>query len=323
MKAALGFLPFVLFAAVASSAQDLEVRREAIQLLEKTSALSLSPNLPNLERVDTFRILDTSSPVREGTFTRVVVQGTGSREETTFGDYHAIEVWTHENVASVRTNALDPAEVDTVRRLTPIELLRFDEEDVIHAIVDKAAGGRKLRCIEFDTIRGQKLENNEFCVDTANGTLVSEKIGEELIENSEFFPFAGELIPAKIAYSFGGVRKLEISQTITELTEATENVLTAPPNAQNFRFCKTHRRAIGVSMPQPKPGNSGRDSDVVIRGIIESDGKVHEAVVQSAERADLGAEALGLIRQWVFTPMMCEGNPGSIGASFVLHFQGR
>lgn len=307
-----------------SAGQDPKVRSEAVQLLERANGASMSPKLPNLERTDVFRLLDTSSPVREGTFTRVVIQGAGRREETTFGDYHAINLFTDAGLSTVRTSELPPAEVETVMRMTPIYLVSFADDDVIHAIVDKAgASGQKARCIEFDTIRGQRTENNEICVDAATGTFVSQKIGNWMAEYSEYFDFAGELLPAKINFSRDGVRKLEITQTLVELKDATENVLTAPPNASVRVWCKTFKRAIGQAMPQPKEGRGGRDIDVAIRGIIGSDGKVHQAVVQSAERADLGAEALTLVRQWMFAPAVCNGQPNEEEATFIVHFRGR
>jgi hypothetical protein len=323
MKSAMKVLPLIFFTAIRASAQDPELRREAVQLLEHANSVSLSPKLPNLERVDTFRVFDAVSGPQEGTFTRVVVQGTGRREESRFGGYHSLDIWSGGHLATVRTSELPPPEMDTVMRLTPIYLVWFADDDVIHAIVDKAAGGKRIRCVEFDTIRGQKIEDNELCVDHSNGTLVLEKIGDELVENSEFFSFAGALLPAKIAYSFAGVRKLEISQTMTELADESENVLVAPPEAQVRNFCKTYRRAIGTSMPQPKAGNGGRNIDVAIRGIISTDGRVHEAVVQSTEHDDLGAEALTLVQQWVFTPAVCDGNPNTEEAMFIVHFHGR
>ena len=185
MKSVLKVLPLILFTAIPASAQEPELRREAVQLLERANGVSLSPKLPNLERVDTFRVFDSSSGPQEGTFTRVVVQGTGRREESRFGEYHSLDIWAGGHLATVRSSELPPAEINTVMRLTPIYLLRFADDDVIHAIVDKAAVGKKIRCIEFDTIRGQKIENNELCVDHSNGTLVLEKVGDELIENSE------------------------------------------------------------------------------------------------------------------------------------------
>ncbi len=323
MKYVLCALTGFLLMPAESAGQDPKVRSEAVQLLERANGASMSPKLPNLERTDVFRVLDTSSAAREGTFTRVVVQGAGRREETTFGDYHTINVFTPAGISTVRTSELPPAEVATVMRLTPINLVSFADDDVIHAILDKAGAGGQMRCIEFDTIRGRRIENNEICVDATIGTLVSQKLGSQLIEYSEFFPFAGALFPARINYSLDGVRKLEITQTMAELNDATENVLAAPANASVRVWCKTFKRAIGQSMPQPKEGRGARDIDVAIRGIIGMDGKVHQAVVQSAERADLGEEALGLVRQWVFAPAVCNGQPNEEEATFIVHFHGR
>ena len=121
-----------------------------------------------------------------------------------------------------------------------------------------------------------------------------------------------------------GSRGLEISQTMTVLRDATPNVLAAPPNTRILQACTTFRRAFGESMPQPKPGNGGGDFDVVARGVIGSDGKVHDAVVQSSERPpDLNAEAVSLVERWVFTPALCNGRPVVPEASFTLHFQAR
>jgi hypothetical protein len=306
------------------SAQDVELRSRAVGLLERAHAASLAPNLPNLERVDTFRVFDPSSTAREGSFTRVVIQGVGRREESTLGNYHVVNVWTGDNLTTTRVAALAPPEIATVMHLTPINLVRFDQADVIRAITDRGLNGRSVHCIEFETIVGQDRQENEVCVDASNGTLVSEKLGDDSIENSEFFPFAGALLPAKITYSvLGSGLKMEITQTMTALEDSTTNVLAAPPDALTLRRCTTFRRAIGQFMPQPPVGKGGRDIEVAVRGIIGPDGKVHGALVQSSPRPDLSEEALSLIAQWVFTPALCNGQPNQNEASFVLHFHGR
>jgi hypothetical protein len=94
------------------------------------------------------------------------------------------------------------------------------------------------------------------------------KNGNGLLENSDVFAFAGQLVPAKVRYSVGGVLKIEITQTMTELTDATANVLEAPPNAQVLSGCTTFRRAFGQIMPQPKSGGGGGVSNVLLRGVI-------------------------------------------------------
>jgi len=318
------FLLISLFCASAFvPGQDVKVRQEALQLLERAHAASTSPHLPNLERVDTFRVSGGDSPAQEGNFSRVVVQGTGRRDEMNLGGYHLVNIFTGKQVAVEGADQMVPARLIDVARLTPIYLVNFDSQDVIHEIVDREVGGAMARCIEFDTVHGQKSDSNEICVDPDTGTLVRQKLGEEEIENSEFFPFAGVLMPGKITYSFAGKFQIEISQTMTELTDATPNMLSAPPSAEIHHLCTTFRRPLGISTPQPPGGRLNGDYDVVVRGLVGEDGKVHQAVVQESERPDLNAEALRLVQQWVFTPAMCDGKPYITETALTLHFQGR
>jgi len=315
-------LSALVFAPLLSPAQDAQLRSRAVSLLESATAASVAPDLPNLERVDTFRVFDADAKAREGSFTRTVLQGVGRREETLFGDFHVVSVWTGETLATTDMHPVAPREVATLMQLTPINLVHFDASDVIREITDKDVVGRAAHCIEFDTIVGARHDANELCVDAANSTLLSERLGDESIENSHFFSFAGVLLPGKITYSVSGNEKMEITQTMTVLTDGT-NVLAEPPNAILGHLCTTFRRAIGQSMAQPAPGRGGRDWDVVLRGLIGVDGKVHDALVQSSDRPDLNAEALALIAQWTFVPAMCNGRPNPSDASFVLHFNAR
>ena len=149
-----------------------------------------------------------------------------------------------------------------------------------------------MPCIEFDTIAGEKTDNNEICVDAAAATLVTFKSGNGLVENSDFFAVAGQRVPAKVRYSVGGVLRIEITQTMTELTDATPNVLEAPPDAQVLSGCTTFRRAFGQIMPQPKSGDGGGVSNEPLRGVIGTNGRVQDAVVQRTDRPTLAPKSL-------------------------------
>jgi TonB family protein len=304
-------------------AEDARLRAEAVQLLERATAASTAPKLPDLERIDTFRVFGPESEAREGSFSREVIQGTGHRDEWTFGEYHLLNIWMGKRVIVSGSSHIQPAEVETMMRLTPIYLVRFDHEDIIREIVNRDVNGRAARCVRFDTVAGERTRQNELCVDASNGTFVYGNLNDEIIENSDFFPFAGVLIPGKISYSGGGGSRMEITQTMTALTDPTPNVLAAPPNAEIHQVCTQYRRAFGLSMPQPKAGAGSQDADLLLRGMIGVDGRVHEAVVQESERPDLNAEALTLAQQWVFTPAMCNGQPNRNEVSFTLHFKGR
>jgi TonB family protein len=321
MKPALALV--ILFVVTHSGlAQDVKLRERAEHLLEHANEVSSAPKLPNLERVDTFRVLE-DGVVREGSFSRVVVQGTGRRDECTFTNFHLLNVWTEKKVAVAGSGAhLPPPELVNVLRITPIWLVSFDEEDVIRSITDRNVNGSEAHCIAFDTVHGERSNSNEICVDAITGVILLEKLTGEEIDYSEFFAFAGALMPGKITHSVGGVRT-EITQTMTPLTDAGPNVLAAPENAQMRSLCTTYRRPFGVSMPQPKAGNGTQTDDVVVRALVGVDGKLYEAAVQSSERPDLNAEALALAQQWLFTPAMCNGRPNQHEAEITLHFQGR
>jgi TonB family protein len=322
MRPALALLIILFVVTHSGSAQDVKVRERAEHLLERANAASSSPKLPNLERVDTFRVFEEGA-VKEGSFSRVVVQGTGRRDEYAFGDYHLLNVWTNDKVAVTGSGGhLMPPELVNVLRITPIWRVSFDGEDVIRSVTDRPVNGAQAHCIAFDTVRGQRTDSGEICVDANSGVIVVEKVMGEEVENSEFFPFAGALMPGKITHSAGGVRT-EITQTMTPLTDAGPNVLAAPENAQMHGLCTTYRRPFGVSMPQPKAGNGAQMDDIVVRGFVGVDGRLFEPAVQSSERPELNAEALTIAQQWSFTPAMCNGKPDVHEAEITLHFQGR
>jgi hypothetical protein len=312
----------VLLALPLCYSQDLKLRAEAVRLVEHANAVSSSPKLPDLERVDTFRVLNEDG-VKDGSFSRAVIQGVGRREEYRFGEYRLLNIWTQRQVAVAGTPHVMPAELVNVLRITPIYLVSFDSQDVIRRISSRDFNGRPAQCIEFDTIHGERSDNNEICVDQANGAFLLEKLNGETIENSEFFAFVGALLPGKLVYSSGGIPRIEITQTMTPLSGSNANVLAAPPESSLHRICTTYRRPFGLSMPQPKTGNGGTTSDVIIRGMAGVDGKLYDPVVQSSDRRDLNAEAIEIAKQWTFTPAMCDGHADAHEVDFTLQFQGR
>lgn len=315
----------VVFSVVCSltcKAQDAQVRAEAVRLLERATAASTPWSSPNSERVDTFRAFGDSG-AQEGSFTHVVIHGTGARDEFNFGDFHKVIVHTEGSTAIAGSQHILPAELVLLTRITPTYFVRFDHEDVIHSIDDREVNGRAAHCIEFETIAGEKSDSNELCVDAGNGTLLSGKLGDHSFEMGGYFQFGGALMPGTIRYWQNGREKLEITQTITALENPSPNVLAAPPDATVLTRCKTFRRPFGVSMPQPKPGNGGGEVDIVVRGVIGPNGRVSDALIQNSDRPDLNAEALQTVHGWVFTPRMCNGTPNPTEASFTVHFQGR
>jgi TonB family protein len=64
--------------------------------------------------------------------------------------------------------------------------------------------------------------------------------------------------------------------------------------------------------------------DAVLTGMIRETGRTEALKVQvSSGRPELDAEAMRTVSNWTFQPGLCDGHVVTLGADFVVHFQGR
>ena len=306
-------------------AEDVKLREDAVRLLERANQVSLPGTVPNYEQIVTFRVhyLDGSS--KEGSYSRVAAGADGYREEEIFGDYHAISVRSGDRMSSTQGWA-EPPEFRELREQLPVHLGRFDHEDVIRSIEDTTLQGRAAKCVHFDTHFGATVQHNQLCMDAERGVLLHWQVGEETIENADYFAVGDLWEPAHMVRSLRDAPRMEIDQKITVSEGPADPNLFTPPTAHwNKLFqCRTWRRAIGISTPQPPPGSRGTSTvDVIVTGMIRETGKTEALKIQSSSRPDLDAEAIATVSQWTFQPMLCNDKLSTQGADFVVHFQGR
>jgi len=307
------------------AAEDVKLREEAIRLMEKANQVSLLGALSSYRMETTFRVHYADGTTREGSYSRVLATSVGMREEERFGDFHAVYVHMKDKWAYTSLWK-EPVELLELREQLPVRLGRFDQEDVIRSIDDASVDGVAAKCIRFDTQFGDKLQANEICMDPATGAELRWRVGDELVENFSYFQVGNLWEPAHIVRSVRGALQMEIDQKITLLQGAVDPNLFASPTGTWYPVwhCDTFRRPIGISTPQPPPGNAGTDTvDVVISGYIRENGKPQTLSILSSSRADLNDEALKTVAGWTFQPMLCNGNPGTQRVEFVVHFQGR
>jgi hypothetical protein len=306
-------------------AEDVKLREEAVHLMERSNEVSLPGPVSNYEQVVSFRVYYPDGTSKEGSYSRVVVGATGYREEESFGDYHAVSVRTGNRVSST-VGWTEPPEMRELREQLPVHLGRFDHDDVIRSIEDATVLGRAAKCVLFETHFGNTLQHNQLCMDVKRGAMLRWQVGDETIENFDYFELGSLWEPARIHRSVRGALRMEIQQNISMVEGVVDpNIFTPPTSHWNKLFqCATWRRAIGISTPQPAPGNSGTDTvDVIVTGMIRETGKTEALKVQSSPRSDLGSEALSIVSQWTFRPMICNDKLATQAADFVVHFQGR
>lgn len=305
------------------AAQVVQLRQEAETLLERADFLSSPRHFHSYEQAITFRSFSAEG-VRQGRFSSVVQGPRSYRDEYEFGDFRLLVVVNGTMVADLGDRARAPVEVRRMTRLNHPYTARFDESDIIRSIQDSQVNGRPARCIEFDTVRGEKTSANELCIDKEYGALARVHANDETITNSDFFPYRGTYFPSHIVYEQNDLR-MELEQTKIETVGPFDpDLLTPPPNARILgHVCTVYRRPFGRFMPQPKPGQGGANVDVMVHGTVRIDGTVRDASIDVSERADLNAEALQLFGSWRFAPATCDGTPLEIPAEITLHFQNR
>lgn len=307
-------------------AEDVKLREQAVHLLEVANAMSLTGGLRNYEQLVTFTVHDSlTGSVKEGTFNRVSAGADGRRDEFTFGDYHAVIVFSGERLSSIATGS-EPPEIRELRRNIPIHIGRFDHEDVIRSVDDMNVLGRPAKCINFHTQFGNELQTNQICVDAERGTLLLWHVGDELIENSQYFQIANLWEPGHIRRFMRGALQLEIEQSMTATEIPVDPKAFSPPSEHWHKWfgCQNERRPIGVSMPMPPAGTVGTGIvDVIVHAYISDTGTVQPTTIESSPRPDLNAEALKLVATWKFLPLMCGDQPATTEANLIVHFQGR
>ena len=316
----------LLFCSAALNAEDVKLREQAVNLLERTNAASLIAGLRDYEQIVTFTFHDLlNGTIKTGTYSRTSAGSDGRREEFTYGAYHASTAIAGNRSSTTRGNDEPPEIVELLEHL-PIYLGRFDEKDVIRSVEGGTVSGRAAKCVNFDTHLGAGVQSNQICVDVERGTLLRWHVGNELIENSEFFPIAQLWEPGHIRRFVRGALRLEVEQRITLTSVPVDVNAFSPPSGewQKWWRCEDRRRPVGISMPMPTPGTAGTGIvDVTVRGYIWDNGTVQPTVIVSSMRPDLNDEAMKLVATWKFTPLLCDDKKAATIADFIVHFQDR
>jgi hypothetical protein len=166
----LWFALLVICLAFDCAAQDVHLREEAETLLERADSLSTPRQFHSYEQVVTFQSISPAG-AKQGRFTSVVQGPRSYRDEYEFDGFRLLVVVHGSMVADVGDRARAPVEVRRMTRLNHPYTARFDETDIIRSIQDKQLNGRPARCIEFDTVKGEKTSANEICIDHEFGIL--------------------------------------------------------------------------------------------------------------------------------------------------------
>jgi hypothetical protein len=303
-----------------SPPEDPALRAEAVRLLERANQVSIPARWVGNELTIRFHVLSPApGEAADGEYVSSVSDDGLRRQYWHYGAYEHTLIRNGWSVGEIGPRGLQPVAVRLATALVPIYLIRFDNQDVIRSIVDASPGSR---CIQFDTISGDRLQSNEVCVDPRNGWLLSVRIGDTLTRNSNFFPLLGAFFPGHIERWSAGRKVIELEESLVLKNDYPEDYFIVPENSA-VHVCQEFRRAFEVNTPQPPPGSSIQITDIRLQGLIGTDGRVSTLKPLDSSRPDLNDEAIKLVSTWTFQPATCEGKPVVWGSTFTVHFKGR
>jgi TonB family protein len=313
---------FLFLPSAISPAQDVRVREKAVELLEHANSVSTPHEFSGYDQVIVFQSFSPAGTKR-GQFTSVVQGPRSYRDEYEFGSYALLVVVNGSMIADVGDRTKAPLEVRRMTRLNHPYTARFDQSDIIRSIQYRQVNGRSARCIEFDTVVGEKSDANEICIDAQLGVVLRAHVNDETITNSDFFAYRDTYLPRHITYEQADLR-MELEQAKKEIEGPFDpDFLTPPPNALVAKVCTTVRRPFGQVMTQPKPGSGSDMVDVMLHGTIRTDGRIRSISIDRSDRPDLNQEAMKLFSTWRFSPAICDGAAMEVPLDVTLHFQSR
>lgn len=303
--------------------EDPQLRARAVGLIERAVQLS-RPVWPMNEEFANFHIPNPEpGAAMDGSIKISVAAPSVMRWEFDYGAYHFSKVENDDEYAVVSSGAR-PAGLTMVLKLLPVNLVRFDQSDIIRSIADESVDGTPADCINFDTIAGNRHRSGKVCTDKAAGFLIYEKIDDAVVKQSAFFRFNNGFLPGHIERWVNGVELVAIDSRVEVRPEGfPPGYFDYPPGATISHACDSFTPAYADNTPQPlaKP-NSDTGIDVTVHGVVDESGHTRDLRVLDQSYPDLAQEALKLVSTWTFRPAQCNYKPTAQQRDFVVHFQG-
>jgi hypothetical protein len=226
--------------------EDPKLRAEAIALLERANRVSTPAVWPPNEMTLRFRVPDPATgESSEGVYVSSVGGPGLRRQEWRYGEYQPVQIRNGQRVSVTQNNTPKPGILELLPKVTPVYLVRFDQQDIIRSIVD---GPGDVRCIHFETVFGDRSQSSEICLASREGWLLSIRQGDEMTRNSNFFAFAGAFLPGHIERWLGSRKAIEIDEAVIPKSDYPPDFFSVPEMASGF-ICQNFRRAYAESTP--------------------------------------------------------------------------
>jgi len=300
------------------SAKDVAARAQATAMFAKALALSdlRAPGSPPFEMRGTINV---HQGLRKTTGVYLLKWASPEkwREEVHFLNYTRVRVGGKDKYWQSRTtsNEIQPVleldqGLDFLKELhvwaRPEAMNDLKSVKLHQAKIEKM----KANCVTL-TLKVPEYEP-DYCFDPNDGTLVSEKRGDEF---SKFVPFSGKLFPGNIRINDSSAAPVTlIVNSISPLGSADPGDFQLPADATAWPSCddpdslpKIRQRVFPIYPVNEKFGDI--QGTVFVYCVIGLDGRLYNLRVLSAPDIGLANSAVTALEQWQYAPETCHGTP--------------
>jgi len=325
---------FILFCVIAAFGQS--VRDIAAELLLQTENTSLKfptdGSFPYHERV---KFTSTGSPPDiKGQIIKDYLSSEQWRERSELFDYQRITVRSGRQVGEFRSAAFEPLSMELFRHSLPPVVMRLERTDKVKRITNRSINGKANKCIEYETRQERSLQENEVCVNEADGTLTS--LRQHIIKGacvlgcrtetewSDYSSFGGKLYPRHVRIT--KYRSVDAEVEFSAGSDLSSSSFRIPTNFEIRTACdkiSPPMRLQGEPPVYPHRMNEWLfEGSIVVQARIGVDGRVQEArvaphgkpqglpgVTPALDGSDVDNAIVDAVRKWVFEPAKCDGVP--------------
>jgi TonB family protein len=292
---------------------------EAAALIEHAKQLSdiRVASAPAFRATLSFTIIKENGSAEKGSYTEVWDSETQWRTETVVGDFRRTQVvagrkrWTLDSATEVPEYLSDFLSLTNISGFQP-------EAWKPQKVEDRELNGVGMRCLE--TNPNPWGGRSALCFDKVSGTITAEarpfqvgtRIGETICFYNDYQKFGDRMVARSYECEKDKRRILEARVIELAAASAAGEAFFRPPDGakESVNCLGPVKPPKAVHAPDPDaPRTSGGHAMVVVDIIVGTDGKPHNLKVTSAPNHDFDEAALQAVRQWMFKPATCDGEP--------------
>jgi TonB family protein len=318
MKPYLHLVILALFLCVSTGASE-KPKLDGQTLIEEAEDKSNIFALPYFEIKANIR-LENFGRVLEGSYSFLWNGSEEWREEINLPGYSEIQVGAKGVVFLKRTTEFLPLRIDQLHstlgygtggsiRSTFVHMGPAPNETV-KKIQDRNEKGRKLSCVEMESVVEGLKSPREVCVDASKGTLV--RRGQFL--DGDPMPVGTKMFPRSLSYVEDGKPLVEVQITELNTAEPSErSTFESPQGATSRSGCMNPIPPYLLRQPQPKyplqERASRTEGKVSISTLIGTDGVPRQLKIVSGATPGLNSASVDGVQQWRYSPATCSGHP--------------